>query len=61
MLGWILLALVGVGLVALSVPVGPADPPSGWWGVAGGILVVLGAVVEAVRGRRGGRRRQLRR
>jgi hypothetical protein len=61
MLGGILLALVGAGLIGLSLPVGPADPASGWWGVAGGILVVVGAVVGAVRGRRGGRRRQLRR
>jgi hypothetical protein len=62
MLGWILLTLVGVGLIALSIPdVGPTEPASGWWGITGGILVVVGAVVGAVRSRRGGRRQQLRR
>ncbi|WP_204575260.1 LPXTG cell wall anchor domain-containing protein [Clavibacter michiganensis] len=52
MFGQILLALVGVGLILLSIPYGATDAAGSWWGVLGGALIVVGAVVVAVRRRR---------
>jgi LPXTG-motif cell wall-anchored protein len=52
MFGQVLLALVGIGLILLSIPYGATDGAGSWWGVFGGALIVVGAVVVAVRRRR---------
>ncbi|MBD5380949.1 LPXTG cell wall anchor domain-containing protein [Clavibacter sp.] len=52
MLGQVLLALVGLGILALSLPDATGDAPSAWWGVVGGALIVVGAIAAVVRGRR---------
>ncbi|WP_228512808.1 hypothetical protein [Clavibacter sp. VKM Ac-2872] len=51
MLVQILLGVVGVGLIALSWPHGAASDASTWWGVAGGVLIVIGAVLAIIRTR----------
>ncbi|NIY61010.1 LPXTG cell wall anchor domain-containing protein [Clavibacter michiganensis subsp. michiganensis] len=52
MFGQILLALMGIGLIFLSIPYGATDGAGSWWGVLGGALIVVGAVVVAIRRRR---------
>ncbi|AJW79386.1 LPXTG cell wall anchor domain-containing protein [Clavibacter michiganensis] len=52
MFGQILLTLVGIGLILLSIPYGATDAAGSWWGVLGGALIVVGAVIVAVRRRR---------
>ncbi|WP_317229290.1 hypothetical protein [Clavibacter sp. MX14-G9D] len=58
MLGQALLALVGIALILLSWPSGASADGSGWWGVVGGGLIVVGAALAAVRARRPGRVRR---